>query len=85
MSISYYLFISKKLVDYAGGGYGGLRTGQMDDDWTKGCRCGKIKCLKLYCICFRNNMLCNSACVRIPALFFVNSYLYVCACDQVDK
>tara|TARA_X000000368_G_scaffold414342_1_gene404046 strand:+ start:1948 stop:2409 length:462 start_codon:yes stop_codon:yes gene_type:complete len=26
------------------------------------CRCGKTKCLKLYCMCFRNDQRCTSAC-----------------------
>lgn len=29
----------------------------------KGCRCGRTKCLKQYCQCFRNNVRCTSDCV----------------------
>jgi len=29
----------------------------------KSCRCKKSKCLKLYCECFANSMLCNNTCV----------------------
>ena len=28
-------------------------------EWLRGCRCSKVKCLKHYCVCFRNNVLCN--------------------------
>mmetsp|Transcript_6772 Transcript_6772/g.13370 ORF Transcript_6772/g.13370 Transcript_6772/m.13370 type:complete len:472 (-) Transcript_6772:287-1702(-) len=29
----------------------------------KGCRCGRTKCLKQYCACFRNDIRCSSDCV----------------------
>ena len=38
-----------------GGGSGGGGGGGGD----KGCRCGRTKCLKQYCACFRNDMRCK--------------------------
>ncbi|EKX54522.1 hypothetical protein GUITHDRAFT_63344, partial [Guillardia theta CCMP2712] len=29
----------------------------------RGCRCGRTKCLKQYCQCFRNDIRCTSDCV----------------------
>jgi hypothetical protein len=39
-------------------------TQQDEDDKSKGagCRCGRTKCLKLYCHCFKNNIGCLPAC-----------------------
>lgn len=45
-----------------GGGFeeeGGQRNGQGEN----GCRCGRSKCLKQYCGCFRNDIRCTSDCV----------------------
>jgi ubiquitin-conjugating enzyme (huntingtin interacting protein 2) len=38
---------------------GGKRDGNRD----KGCRCGRTKCLKQYCACFRQDVRCTSDCV----------------------
>ena len=40
-------------------------------EWLRGCRCSKVKCLKHYCVCFRNNVLCNRCCIF--------SFMYICA------
>ena len=43
----------------AGAGAGGGDGGNKD----RGCRCGRTKCLKQYCQCFRNDVRCTSDCV----------------------
>jgi len=37
--------------------------GKRGGDRDKGCRCGRTKCLKQYCACFRNDVRCTSDCV----------------------
>ena len=42
-----------------GGGRGGARSHGKDQS---GCRCGRTKCLKQYCQCFRTDVRCSTAC-----------------------
>ena len=44
-----------------GGGGGGAHDGDKGKD--RGCRCGRTKCLKQYCQCFRTDVRCTSECV----------------------
>ena len=39
------------------------------------CRCGKTKCLKLYCMCFRNDQRCTSACECQVSMLVLTVYL----------
>ena len=53
-------------------------------EWLKGCRCSKIKCLKQYCVCFRNNILCSGACVCTDCCeFFVCVCALQCVCVSI--
>lgn len=43
------------------------------------CRCGKTKCLKLYCMCFRNDQRCTSACECQVSMLVLTVYLPRCS------
>lgn len=43
------------------------------------CRCGKTKCLKLYCMCFRNDQRCTSACECQVSMLVLTVYLPQCS------
>ncbi|EKX45658.1 hypothetical protein GUITHDRAFT_152657 [Guillardia theta CCMP2712] len=38
---------------------------QKKSEKEKGCRCGRTKCLKQYCACFRNDVRCTNDCVCV--------------------
>lgn len=43
------------------------------------CRCGKTKCLKLYCMCFRNDQRCTSACECQVSMLVLTVYSPRCS------
>jgi len=58
-----------KLKDEMEGDSDGGRDGELMESETlhgkkdRGCRCGRTKCLKQYCQCFRNDVRCLAECV----------------------